>query len=127
MSIRFGDCSAVAGVLSDKSLLFFEEGIGFRNDPQSLEAQIIALNDVDESVVGSDAITGDQDDLELFDKGGQNSFPNISAIHNNDDVSGVLINSTSQVDAIISVNDDEQFLNLHKELTPIVTVQVGTK
>lgn len=35
MSIRFGDCSAVAGVLSDKSLLFFgEEG---RNVEDTLE------------------------------------------------------------------------------------------
>jgi hypothetical protein len=27
MSIKFGDCSAVAGVLSDKSLIFFEDNV----------------------------------------------------------------------------------------------------
>jgi len=32
MSIRFGDCSAVGGVLSDKSLLFFEDNGVVNND-----------------------------------------------------------------------------------------------
>jgi hypothetical protein len=36
MSIRFGDCSAVGGILSDKSLLFFEEN-GVNNNDPSLE------------------------------------------------------------------------------------------
>jgi hypothetical protein len=40
MSIKFGDCSAVAGVLSDKSL--FDE-LGQHN--QTLESQIYALDE----------------------------------------------------------------------------------
>lgn len=68
LSIKFGDCSAVAGVLSDKSL-FDDLNQGPNND-HTLEDHIYALDE-----------RSSEDQLSInFEDSEKKSFPDVSAI-----------------------------------------------